>query len=148
LARHNPSDRPTNVQSTEEESISAIPIISKEIKEETSNTDTEIQKETTNVQSTEEESISAIPIISNQNDKPRDTKIPQKELDEDEDDSRPMPPDDDSVPDMEDSLIADGVDHEEVEEYINNVSNDEDGDVSPFEWIPHGSPELLSSKSA
>ena len=48
------------------------------------------------------------------------------ELDEDEDDSRPMPPDDDSVPDMEDSLIADGVDHEEVEEYINNnVSNDE-----------------------
>ena len=109
------------------------------------------------MQSTEEESISAIPIISNENDKPRDTKIPQKgkdiltllkfqgckhvidilqknskqlflmvELDEDEDDSRPMPPDDDSVPDMEDSLIADGVDHEEVEEYINNnVSNDE-----------------------
>jgi len=109
LARHNPSDRPTNVQSTEEESISAIPI------------------------------------ISNENDKPRDTKIPQKELDEDEDDSRPMPPDDDSVPDMEDSLIADGVDHEEVEEYINNnVSNDEDGDVSPFATAP----KSLSSKSA
>ena len=30
------------------------------------------------MQSTEEESISAIPIISNENDKPRDTKIPQK----------------------------------------------------------------------
>jgi len=168
LARHNPGDRPThdvkqetsntdteiqkkilNVLSTEEKSISEIPIISKEIKEETSNADTEMQKETTNVQSTDEESISAIPIISKENDKPRDTKIPQKELHEDEDDSRPMPPDDDSVPDMEDSLIADGVDHEEVEEYINiNVSNDEDGDISPFEWIPDGSPELLSSKSA
>ena len=30
------------------------------------------------MQSTEEESISAIPIISKENDKPRDTKIPQK----------------------------------------------------------------------
>jgi len=120
-------------------------LIIDEVKEENSNADTEIQKETTNVQSTEEESISAIPIISNENDKPRDTKIPQKELDEDEDDSRPMPPDDDSVPDMEDSLIADGVDHEEVEEYINNnVSNDEDGDVSPFATAP----KSLSSKSA
>merc|ERR1712141_135355 len=120
-------------------------LIIDEVKEETSNTDTEIQKETTNVQSTDEESISAIPIISNENDKPRDTKIPQKELDEDEDDSRPMPPDDDSVPDMEDTLIADGVDHEEVEEYINNnVSNDEDGDVSPFATAP----KSLSSKSA
>mgnify|MGYP001397306566 CR=1 FL=1 len=53
-------------------------LIIDEVKEETSNTDTEIQKETTDVQSTEEESISAIPIISKENDKPRDTKIPQK----------------------------------------------------------------------
>ena len=53
-------------------------LIIDEVKEETSNTDTELQKETTNVQSTGEESISAIPIISKENDKPRDTKISQK----------------------------------------------------------------------
>ena len=49
------------------------------------------------------------------------------ELDDDEDDdSKPRPPEDDSVPDMEDSFTADGVGHDEVEEYINNnISNDE-----------------------
>ena len=37
-----------------------------------------------------------------------------------------MPPEDDTVPDMEDSFSADGVGQDEVEEYMNNnISNDE-----------------------
>jgi len=56
-----------------------------------------------------------------------------------------MPPEDDSVPDMEDSYTADGVGQNEVEEYINdNNSNDEEGDVSPFATTP----KSMSSKSA
>ena len=47
------------------------------------------------------------------------------ELDEEDDDSKPRPPEDDSVPDMEDSFTGDGVGPDEVEEYINNISNDE-----------------------
>ena len=43
-----------------------------------------------------------------------------------EEDDKPRPPEDDSVPDMEDSFTTDGVGHDEVEEYINNnISNDE-----------------------
>lgn len=70
--------------------------------------------------------------------------INEKEMEDDEDD-KPRPPEDDSVPDMEDSFTADSVGHDEVEEYINNnISNDEEGDVSPFATTP----KSLSSKSA
>merc|ERR1712156_668341 len=44
---------------------------------------------------------------------------------EDEEDDKPRPPEDDSVPDMEESFTTDGVGHD-VDEYINNnISNDE-----------------------
>lgn len=58
---------------------------------------------------------------------------------EDEEDDKPRPPEDDSVPDMEESFTTDGVGHD-VDEYINNnISNDEDGDENPFATTPNAS---------
>jgi len=60
-------------------------------------------------------------------------------IEKDEEDDKPRPPEDDSVPDMEESFTTDGVGHD-VDEYINNnISNDEEGDENPFATTPNAS---------
>jgi len=81
---------------------------------------------------------------------PASETISTNEKDEEEEDDKPRPPDDDSVPDMEESFSTDGVGHD-VDEYINNnISNDEEGDVSPFATTPNPSKsaKTIGEKSA
>lgn len=107
---------------------------------------TQHQNGTQDDESKEEKTIIEPPPVSTATITTKDANnsTSDKELEDDDDDRKPMPPEDDTVPDMEDSFSADGVGQDEVEEYMNNnISNDEEEDLSPFATTP----KSLTSKN-